>query len=478
MARINGVSAFATFPQEAVAPPVLPTIRFNPNYYFQLASSVSASPSQLATIKTDILDINTAKGFKPGVIVTLGFSNAEIGLGNYQWTLLDAIQTWANDVGCVFMFKLHYRTYATTSDPLDPWANSAVPDYMRSSAANRDYDGSSSASPLNTGGTGTSANGEYSDGLNFNAKLWVPAVAARFTAWMQAIGGRYNDDVLFGGIVINETSTLNGAGTGMTPVNPENNATVMNAYFQNLWQCVIDSRDAFNKCELIVSPNSFAQLDASSPITVYTLMSDYQVGTFIQDGYEGPSPLKPSVTTIYNNLQPHAGEVSYFTLLSGEVSSHKGVNGFDCTSTTSNSLTTGTKSFTTQAGKAFAPGGGDVVNIITDLNDPTNNYMTGTTNSYSGTTLSVTITSKVGTGTFATWTIGKGANFLPPSTIDAVVTYNTTPRTGYAGCTHQVFQVNATSGTSFNAVRYQNQVAYLKVTDNVMYTARPNNYPA
>lgn len=72
------------------------------------------------------------------------------------------------------------------------------------------------------------------------------------------------------------------------------------------------------------------------------------------------------------------------------------------TSTTSNSIGTGSKSFTTQSGKMFDAG--NTLVIVSDAAPATDN-MSGTVTSYSGTSLTVNIESINGSGTHTDWTI-------------------------------------------------------------------------
>lgn len=69
------------------------------------------------------------------------------------------------------------------------------------------------------------------------------------------------------------------------------------------------------------------------------------------------------------------------------------------TSVTSLLIGTGSKSFVTQAGKSWVAG-----QIVVASNGA--NYMKGTVTSYASTTLVVNVTRIVGSGTFASWTIG------------------------------------------------------------------------
>lgn len=71
------------------------------------------------------------------------------------------------------------------------------------------------------------------------------------------------------------------------------------------------------------------------------------------------------------------------------------------TSISSVAIGVGSKTFTTQAGKAFYPG--TWVMIVSAAN--INNYMHGRSSSYSGTTLVVDVTSTGGVGTFSDWVI-------------------------------------------------------------------------
>lgn len=72
------------------------------------------------------------------------------------------------------------------------------------------------------------------------------------------------------------------------------------------------------------------------------------------------------------------------------------------TSTTSNSIAVGAKTFTTQSGKAFAAG--QTILVSSDAS-PTVNFMKGKVTSYSSTTLVVDVTEIGGSGTKTDWTI-------------------------------------------------------------------------
>jgi len=74
----------------------------------------------------------------------------------------------------------------------------------------------------------------------------------------------------------------------------------------------------------------------------------------------------------------------------------------EATSTTSLAVGTGTKVFTTQSGKQFSAG---APVTICDVAAPTVNVMYGTVVSYTGTTLTTSVGSFIGSGTLADWTI-------------------------------------------------------------------------
>ncbi len=78
---------------------------------------------------------------------------------------------------------------------------------------------------------------------------------------------------------------------------------------------------------------------------------------------------------------------------------------FKLTSTTSNSIGTGTKTFTVQQNKDV--GIGQYV-IITDDAAPSTNYMIGQITAYSGTSMDVNVTTTGGSGTKTAWTIRVG----------------------------------------------------------------------
>lgn len=104
-------------------------------------------------------------------------------------------------------------------------------------------------------------------------------------------------------------------------------------------------------------------------------------------------------------------------------------------SVSSVAIGTGTKVFTVAAGLNFAP---DIDVIAAYSEDPINKKMTGTVVSYSGTTLTLNITSVTGSGTFASWYIGRSG-----VTAKATPVYNTT--TASAAATTKILTFTSTA---------------------------------
>lgn len=333
----NGISLYGlppafTPPEPEPEPDV---IRVFPGFVFQLASSVRDSTAQRNQLLTDINAIHAAKGFKPAVSINIGWDEIEDTSvpGAYNWTICDLWMNWGVANGIVIYFKFFYRNYnfntaAGTDSPV-------VPPYMRKDAS---YLGVINYfrvnDPLTVGGTGNSSNGEYigvhKNAVSRNAKLWIPAVCDRLTAVFTAIGVRYNDNVWFGGMWINETSPIQPdttVTTGMTPNNPISSDAILNAYFQGLWGVVRSVRaTSFSKCMIFLSPNgpAFGTVNVfnSSPYNVLNTLTDALCGIGIQDYYAIP-PSKGAIDEQYRNLRPLAGQVPMGGLLSGEVSKAK-----------------------------------------------------------------------------------------------------------------------------------------------------------
>lgn len=564
MPLVPGVSAFwdqPTLSDEPPPPDPDPLMRFVPSFAWNLASSLmitnGTAPqnafalSQRNRIVDDCIDIYSASLLVGSAIhchvsANWGWDDAEDttaapGKGNYVMgvghptsvpetlkVMVAAIRAGITSAGgtpkSMWFVKLFFRNYN-----FDPGASSpCVPRYMRGGATDVDLGLNGYAGE--TGGTGNSANGEYEGvhkgAVSRNAKMWVPEVAERFQAWVDAIGAEYNDDPTFGGVIINETSQLPACynrlidipasdpikiATGMSvptagaSVIPTSHAATLATYFQNFFGACVDARPSLAQCELIISPNTPSTIWTATPLSPSVLAEDHAIGVYIQDGYSGKNITpKGSVQLLYENNQPMAQAFcSYSVLYSGEVSEHNAVNGSQYTSTSSLSLTTGTKDVNIGSGSKPSIAVGQFVTLLNDFNAPTTNYMTGTVvataasgpsgyNSATG-VMGVSVTAKVGTGSLSHWEVGvcTVANFMPPHTIDQIMEYaftpfeapwDFTPRWGthsYAGAHYLFFQVNAaTDAISDAATRYRNQVARVKATTLRANTNKPNNYPA
>lgn len=106
-----------------------------------------------------------------------------------------------------------------------------------------------------------------------------------------------------------------------------------------------------------------------------------------------------SVTSLANR---EAAEAAAEEAVEAAAEAVAAAEGYVATSTTSFALGTGSKVFTTQSGKLFAVG----VNVtITSDSAPTTDAMYGVVTAYSGTSLTVTVDSFIGSGTKADWTI-------------------------------------------------------------------------
>lgn len=99
--------------------------------------------------------------------------------------------------------------------------------------------------------------------------------------------------------------------------------------------------------------------------------------------------------------------------------------GYLATSTTSVSIGTGSKSFTTQSGLAYTAG----ARVRTSSAADTSNYMEGLVTAYSGTTLVANMTRESGGGTFADWNINLAGD------VGATGATGATGSTGGAGAT-------------------------------------------
>jgi hypothetical protein len=130
------------------------------------------------------------------------------------------------------------------------------------------------------------------------------------------------------------------------------------------------------------------------------------------------------------------------------------IESFEGTSSTSVTIGTGTKTFTTQENKFYTEG---KYVVIQDGDAPTTNWMHGQVTSYSSTTLEVNVTSTAGSGTLSNWEIyvagprgatgAAGADYTSDDELNALASLTST-----AGLLTQtadnVFTTRTITGTS------------------------------
>jgi len=544
MVNFGGVyNRFEMNRKEIIVP--VDTIEFNPNFVFLLASGPIGSSTQRALIQTNIVDIHnaTSGAVRPDIGCNISWDDSEDvdggGMGAYVWTRFELLKQMATNInaslglspanGCKWWVKLFHRNYGSTQTGA---STPSVPVYMRL--------GSGTAYAGTTGGTGASENGEYEGTLGAGsgagnrtraAKMWVPTVAARFQAWLEAIGNAYNNEPTFAGLIINETSplqALNNDITGMSvpgklnTIRPTSDADIMYDYFQNFFGAVVAARPSLSKKELMISANNPVASIGGSPWTMYTMLplnpsvlyTQHKVGNLVQDAYKCDTPEpKFSVKEICKNNQPYAvSHCSYASLVSPDIRRGKGVDGVEYHSVSSVNPGTGipgnkniviTKS-STDAGFPTLTAGtmwlGKSIVLLSDMNQSTQATITGTVSSYDANTGACTInaTSATGTGARSNWSVGLPKelgkpNPLPPHTIDEIVTYAVTERSSnptypspwnpvsnhkFEGSTHVFFQITFAdaTNTSEGPRNYREYVAYLKTTANRVKTTRPLLY--
>jgi len=327
---------------------------------------------------------------------------------------------------------------------------------------------------------------------------------------MAEIGAYINNDPHAAGIIINETSVLNAIDTTTTPYGtskgnpgpPTADAAIIDRYFQNYFQAIIDARPSASKKDFLVSAgHPITTLYDYTPLNPSVLFQLHQIGEYVQDSYKADTPTpKNSTRVILIETQPYAIDAcSFGANISGDVRRHKAIDATATATSTSSvsASSTGTKTFTiAEANKTFVAGRN--FTAVANTNEATQKSFAGTITSWSpgaaDTTntgvLVVNATSKAGSGTAADWNIAEGANYYPPHTLDQLVEYiveETLTGQGspqwsshvYKGGTHVFFQINTTSksGTSENSRNYIEYLAYLSATSRRVKTTRPAKYP-
>ena len=516
------------------APTPEPTVQieFNPNHILLMADSVIESPSQRTTLQNDVIAIhtNTSGAKRPDIAANISWVDTEGALGVYDFTIVNNLVDMckAINIGCGLdpddpngakaYLKFFLRNYSSNTDGS---SKPSVPVYMQSvSGSTYNTDSTTGAYP----GAGVNSNGEYqgflgagvgAGNLTRQAKIWVPEVAIRFREWMKAFGAYCNDLPQIGGFIINETSVLSAANQaasggnpavfyGTTLANPgkptADYENIIKPYFQNYWQAIIDARPSWSKKEFFVSVgHPVATIYTDQPLNPGVMFTNYAIGEYVQDGYEIYSYTpKDAVQRIAKNVQPYAAEInSYMSYVSGDVRRHRGVDSTQTgDSTSTHSASNGTKVFViaNPGSKTFTVTTGAtprrIINLVANRNEATQVSLRGTVEGWNSTTgnLTVNITSFTGSGSRSVWEVAEvGASspdYLPPSTLDAMVRGACTARASFPwsahkfdGATHIAYQVNTTAktGATENSRNYIDYLDYIENTDVVLQTARPAN---
>ena len=182
-------------------------------------------------------------------------------------------------------------------------------------------------------------------------------------------------------------------------------------------------------------------------------------------------PLCSDVATVAGQVQNNADQTAI-----DAVNAADGANAMRGTSTTSTAVGAGTKTFTTQAGKQFT--GGNYV-TVSRTSAPTT-LMHGVVTSYSGTTLTVDVSTVAGSGTHTDWTIAlsgakgnngpSGAGDLPYIAKTSAYTLLSTDKGKLIDCTSGTF----TLGFSACATLGANWTTYIKNSGTGKITLDPN----
>lgn len=263
-------------------------LKWHPGHAIWMAPGMwSSTQSRNQLFNVDIPAIVAAGAPPPHIQIEVQWNDLQIGPGVYNWDVIDNKVAIAIAAGCKVMIKVICRTYGGFSP--------SVPAYM-ASAAGTDYSDA-------VGGTDESQNGEYRGAFTtnastgaitakqFQAKLWIDKVADEYRDMLIAVGLRYDPDPNIVGVIINETSQLAGVSTGMTPVDPKTDLTLVNNFFRKWLNAIIAAKPYFQTTPLTWMTNFPAAgiLSIFDPAefnpTVQSEMLKYGIGGHEQDFY-------------------------------------------------------------------------------------------------------------------------------------------------------------------------------------------------
>lgn len=182
-------------------------------------------------------------------------------------------------------------------------------------------------------------------------------------------------------------------------------------------------------------------------------------------------PLCSDVATVAGQVQNNADQTAI-----DAVNAADGANAMRGTSTTSTAVGAGSKTFTTQAGKQFT--GGNYV-TVSRTSAPTT-LMHGVVTSYSGTTLTVDVSTIAGSGTHTDWTIAlsgakgnngpSGTGDLPYVTKTSAYTVLSTDKGKLIDCTSGTFTLSFSACATLGS----DWATYIKNSGTGAITLDPN----
>lgn len=182
-------------------------------------------------------------------------------------------------------------------------------------------------------------------------------------------------------------------------------------------------------------------------------------------------PLCSDVATVAGQVQNNADQVAI-----DAVNAADGANAVRGTSTTSTAVGAGSKTFTTQAGKQFT--GGNYV-TVSRTSAPTT-LMHGVVTAYSGTALTVDVSTIAGSGTYTDWTIAlsgakgnngpSGTGDLPYVTKTSAYTVLSTDKGKLIDCTSGTFTLSFSACATLGA----NWATYIRNSGTGTITLDPN----
>lgn len=165
------------------------------------------------------------------------------------------------------------------------------------------------------------------------------------------------------------------------------------------WQLVFDAKPAVDATAQSAADAEQSETDAETAATTATNAAN-SANASASGAATSASNAGASATDAANSAT--AAATSATNAAASATTAASQADALHGTSTTSNTVATGAKTFTTQAGKQFNVG--NFVTIVATAN-PNGQMITGGITAYSGTTLTINATGTLGSGTVADWQI-------------------------------------------------------------------------